>query len=211
MIEVHPPEHRIGGFRDFLIHLLTITVGLLIALGLENIAEWAHHRHQRNEAEENIRLELADNQRDLATLRKHVEIEKADLLAILEFAKAKANGETKEIKSGRISFAMNSPRSASWQIANSTGAVSYMYYERAQRFANVYQLQEQFVQLERLTFDDFLKLQSYAASAKPEAASADDAKQALPLIRQTIAHLYATDQYAAVLQTRYEHALADKD
>jgi hypothetical protein len=35
MLDVHAPEHRIHGFRDFLVHLLTITVGLLIALSLE--------------------------------------------------------------------------------------------------------------------------------------------------------------------------------
>ena len=36
MLDVHTPEHRIGGVRDFLLHILTITVGLLIALALEN-------------------------------------------------------------------------------------------------------------------------------------------------------------------------------
>lgn len=50
MLDVHAPEHPIGGPRDFLVHLLTITVGLLIALGLENSVEALHHRHQRKEA-----------------------------------------------------------------------------------------------------------------------------------------------------------------
>ena len=31
MLEVHPPEEKIPGVRDFLLHLFTITVGLLIA------------------------------------------------------------------------------------------------------------------------------------------------------------------------------------
>ncbi len=39
MLDVHPPHQPVHGWRDFLIHLLTITVGLLIALGLEAVAE----------------------------------------------------------------------------------------------------------------------------------------------------------------------------
>lgn len=35
MIEVHPPEEKFHGIRDFLVHLSTITIGLLIVLGLE--------------------------------------------------------------------------------------------------------------------------------------------------------------------------------
>jgi len=34
MLDVHPPEEKIHGFKDFLLHLFTITVGLLIALAL---------------------------------------------------------------------------------------------------------------------------------------------------------------------------------
>lgn len=31
MLDVHPPHELVHGIRDFLLHLLTITVGLLIA------------------------------------------------------------------------------------------------------------------------------------------------------------------------------------
>jgi hypothetical protein len=30
MLDVHPPHEKIHGFKDFLLHLLTITIGLLI-------------------------------------------------------------------------------------------------------------------------------------------------------------------------------------
>ena len=33
------PHEKIHGFKDFLVHLFTITIGLLIALGLEGCAE----------------------------------------------------------------------------------------------------------------------------------------------------------------------------
>ena len=41
-MEVHPPEHGIHSWRDFLVHMGTITLGLVIALGLEAAAEALH-------------------------------------------------------------------------------------------------------------------------------------------------------------------------
>jgi len=40
-MDVHPPHGAIHGWRDFFVHLIVITLGLLIALGLEGIVEWA--------------------------------------------------------------------------------------------------------------------------------------------------------------------------
>ena len=47
MLDVHPPHHPTHGWRDFFIHIATITVGLLIAVGLEQTVETLHQRHQR--------------------------------------------------------------------------------------------------------------------------------------------------------------------
>ena len=45
-MEVHPPDHPLRTWGDFWIHLGTITIGLLIALGLEATVEWAHRVHR---------------------------------------------------------------------------------------------------------------------------------------------------------------------
>jgi hypothetical protein len=47
MLDVHLPHEPIHGTRDFFLHLFTITIGLLIAIGLEAMVEAVHHRHQR--------------------------------------------------------------------------------------------------------------------------------------------------------------------
>ena len=52
MLDVHPPEHAAHTWRDFFIHIATIVVGLIIAVGLEQSVEYLHHRHQRIELEE---------------------------------------------------------------------------------------------------------------------------------------------------------------
>ena len=60
-MEVHPPEHPIHTWRDFLVHMGTIVLGLLIAIGLEQSVEWLHHRHQRHHLEEDMRAECERN------------------------------------------------------------------------------------------------------------------------------------------------------
>jgi len=51
-MEVHAPEHGIHTWRDFFVHMGTICLGLLIALGLEQAAEAVHRAHQRTELRE---------------------------------------------------------------------------------------------------------------------------------------------------------------
>jgi hypothetical protein len=43
-MDVHPPHLPIHTWKDFLLHLLTITIGLFIALTLEASIESIHHR-----------------------------------------------------------------------------------------------------------------------------------------------------------------------
>ncbi len=63
MLDVHAPQEGIHTWRSFFIHVATICVGLLIALGLEQTVEFFHHRHQLNESRESLWAEHKDNQR----------------------------------------------------------------------------------------------------------------------------------------------------
>src|ERR1700759_2683587 len=63
MLDVHPPHQSIHGWRDFFIHIATITIGLLIAIGLEQTVEYIHHRSQLSDARREIAAELDDNRR----------------------------------------------------------------------------------------------------------------------------------------------------
>jgi len=61
MIDIHPAHHAASTWRDFFIHIATIVIGLLIAIGLEQSVELVHRHHQAREARENIRQEIAAN------------------------------------------------------------------------------------------------------------------------------------------------------
>lgn len=61
MLDVHPPDHAAHTWRDFLIHIATIVVGLLIAIGLEQSVEFLHHRHELRETREALKREREEN------------------------------------------------------------------------------------------------------------------------------------------------------
>src|SRR5689334_2536863 len=66
MIEVHPPHENVHTWRQFLIHIAAITIGLLIAIGHEQTVVYFHHRHQLQEARRELTAELEENRRVVA-------------------------------------------------------------------------------------------------------------------------------------------------
>jgi hypothetical protein len=52
MLDVHPAPHAARSWREFFIHIATIVLGLLIAVGLEQTVEHFHRRHQLHNLEE---------------------------------------------------------------------------------------------------------------------------------------------------------------
>ncbi len=66
MIDVHPAPHAAHSWRDFFIHIATIAIGLLLALGLEQTVEHFHRLHQRHGLEETLHSESLLNRRIVA-------------------------------------------------------------------------------------------------------------------------------------------------
>ena len=71
MLDVHPPHSPTHTWKDFLIHIATIVIGLLIAIGLEQTVEWFHHRRQVAETHNALHEEREHNQHDFALATQH--------------------------------------------------------------------------------------------------------------------------------------------
>ncbi|MGD0442446.1 MAG: hypothetical protein ABSA39_00785 [Edaphobacter sp.] len=209
MLDVHTPHEKIRGFRDFLLHLFTITVGLLIALALEGCVERWHHRELRNEADANLRQEIRDNEQALATIRNAVIDEKKNLVSVAKSLQSRSQDKPFDAQGVNLNFTNSTLSDASWRTAAGTGALSFMEYGRVQQFASVYQEQELFSRLEWETLDRYLQLNSYAVFGfDPKTMSPEEAKAALPDVSRTITHLVAMDQVGESLQRGYERVLA---
>src|SRR5215813_2480722 len=86
-MEIHAPEKPVLTVKEAAVHLLIVTVGILIALSLEAIVEYVHHRTIVREAREIMREEI---DRALA----HVKAQGAFLSTGIDYAQAVAHGET---------------------------------------------------------------------------------------------------------------------
>jgi hypothetical protein len=61
MLDIHPAHHAASTWRDFFIHIATIVLGLLIAIGLEQSVEALHRLHERHALEAALHTEAEEN------------------------------------------------------------------------------------------------------------------------------------------------------
>jgi hypothetical protein len=61
MLNVHAPLESIHSWKGFVIHIATITIGLLIAIGLEQTIEYLHHRQQAATISGKLKAESYEN------------------------------------------------------------------------------------------------------------------------------------------------------
>src|SRR5580698_1736696 len=69
MLDIHPAHHAASTWRDFFIHIATICIGLLIAIGLEQTVEALHRQHERSQIRESLHSELLEIENDTVTSR----------------------------------------------------------------------------------------------------------------------------------------------
>lgn len=144
MLDVHPPHERMQGWRDFLLHLFTITIGLLIALSLEGCVEWQHHRHLVHEAETSLHAEIKANALGLKDVAADIQKQEVALkhdVVILKYIIA--NGKAPKDQHMEIAFHYSSFDDVSWKTAQTTGALSHMPYVAAQEYSAIYAQQEE--------------------------------------------------------------------
>jgi hypothetical protein len=98
MLDVHPAHHAATTWRDFFIHIATIVIGLLIAIGLEQTVEYFHHRHQAHQVEAALHQESLENdevvKNNVAALDEWIENNKLNM----------TNLEAALAKDGRTAF-----------------------------------------------------------------------------------------------------------
>ncbi|MEO6806386.1 MAG: hypothetical protein ABI286_08800 [Edaphobacter sp.] len=144
MIDVHPPNEPIHSWRDFSIHLVTITIGLVIALSLEGLVEWRHHKALVHEAQASLHVEIEANSRELQKALNDVDAEQKQLvndLVILQ--KIIDNPKAPNPGKPRIDIQIPPFDDVSWETAKATGALSYMPYEEAHRYSDIYKKQDE--------------------------------------------------------------------
>ncbi len=140
-MDVHPPHEPVHTWRDALTHLAIVTVGLFIALMLEGLVEYGHHRELVHQARENIHRELERNHeqltKDLTALDQELALSKAGL-ETLRYMRLHPDAHNQSIT---YKWSYSGLSDAAWTTARDTGALGYMPYAEVQEDAEVYRLQ----------------------------------------------------------------------
>ena len=208
MLDVHPPHHGISGVRDFFIHLLTITVGLLIALGLEAGVEAVQHRHERKEAEATLREELTQNRVTLGSIQKESNRELDALADVLKFLEDLREGKKGDPSVFNMDLYVDPLQSAGWHTASATGALSYMPYPEVQRFSAAYQEQQLFEEAVAKTFSHFTILATYIGKGHdPREMKPQDVESAIGDVRQVMADVKTMSDLTRGTSKVYDDAL----
>ncbi len=150
MLDVEPPHGEVTSWRGFILHLVTITVGLFIALSLEGCVEWAHQRHLVHEARANLQSEIRDNQKSLRDALNDIHSEQKQIAEDIASLKIMVNAPHAHGSVG-YRFSNTSLQHASWDTARETGALGFMAYPEVKSYAELYNEQSNFaVQSDRL-------------------------------------------------------------
>ncbi len=158
-MDVHAPHEPIHSWKDFLLHLFTITIGLLIAVGIEGCVE-LHHEHKLvKEARATLREEIEHNSKSLADDLKNLADEKAEIGKDIDYlTKIQEHPkDTNQHGSMGANFSNISLDDTAWRTAQSTGALSYMPYAEAQKYADLYESQSSFLAAQDKILDDEAK------------------------------------------------------
>jgi hypothetical protein len=142
VFEVHAPHEAVHSWKDVLVHIAIIVVGLLIALGLDEAAQYVHHRREVAEVREELRAEREVNkqlfERETATWRwEAAELE--NNLMVLAYLKEHP-GTPDEKLPGSLAWFRDSAgyREAAWDAAQSSGVTSLMPQEEVEGYEHTY-------------------------------------------------------------------------
>jgi hypothetical protein len=141
-VEVHPPEHPIHTKKDFFLHIFTITIGLLIAIGLEQTVEYFHHRREVAETREALHKEREANLKAFADNTKRLRTQSVWLqndLIVLRYLKQHP-GTPEENLPGILVWGNNwvDADDAAWNTAQATGVTALMPQDEVTADAALY-------------------------------------------------------------------------
>ena len=152
-MEIHGPEGHLQSFRDVLVHLGIVTVGILIALGLEQTVEWFHERQQVAEANEMLAQEIRENRNVLGAYAAKLPAIRDAALGALDEITGMLQKKSKPTAGLTLIYDEAQLRNTAWTTAEAAGAFTHMPYGELSRYAATYRMQDQFLETQKRASD----------------------------------------------------------
>jgi hypothetical protein len=123
MLDVHPAQHAANSWNDFFVHIATIVLGLLIAVGLEQTIEYIHHRHLASEARASIQRELIQNASILQKNEDRLLADQQTLEKDLELLDSSAP-DAQTLPALQYSWLLDRIDDSAWSAARTDGSIA---------------------------------------------------------------------------------------
>jgi len=148
-MHVHGPTGSVLSLREFLVHIAIVTLGILIALGLEQMRETAHERYLVRETRALLYDDMREAREQLGKELQNVDEMARQLTQLHEALPDLArNVPQLQIRIGTILPAEYFFSTSPWQTALSTGALVHMPVREVAELNEVYFLMEEYSRLE---------------------------------------------------------------
>ncbi len=138
-MEIHAPMGKVKSLKEFATHILIVTIGILIAFGLEGAREsWREHVAV-SELRKSLRAELTDDESQLGNDLRQVRLCNAQLDMMIaempELAKrpAELNRRVGELRPGFFDF-----NTTAWESALSSNTLNFMERKERDRWVSAY-------------------------------------------------------------------------
>jgi hypothetical protein len=166
-MDIHAPEGPARSLKEFAIHILIVTIGILIALGLEGIRETVHEHHLIVETRATFRDELGRDRGNLTLEMANVREMNAKLDSILhDLPELVKSPDQLQKRFDDLHPAFYYFRGTGWGAAGSSGILAYMKPEEASRFADAYFSIESYQSISRQSQLDWAAAKAFLDSRR---------------------------------------------
>jgi hypothetical protein len=122
---VHAPHGGIGSWRDFAVHIAVVTIGLLLAVGLEQIVETVHNYHVRTQLEERIRETIENNNKINKTTLQRISIARIYFINLQKYIASRRHGQKLQMPPAQSSY-YNLPMLGAYDAAKANGTIALL-------------------------------------------------------------------------------------
>src|SRR5579862_1618558 len=187
-MEIHGPQGPTNSFKDFVIHIVIVTIGILIALGLEGVRETIYEHRTVREARENFHAEFHANR---TNLDKELINDKKTLVQldqiVTDLPKLRLNPSQLVQRVAALKPSGYFFSNSRWESALSTGALGHMSVDEVNRYAELNFLVRTYTSLENQALTDWANLEAFfSARPNPNPAELDSGVEKLFIYRNDV-------------------------
>jgi hypothetical protein len=195
-VDIHPPEHPIRSLRDFVVQIFTITCGIVIALGLDDLVVHRREAALASETRMDFTGEITDNLTKLREVRALADGNEAWLQAAIDWCDARLKHQTAKEPANTVTRTFPALRNAAWETAFATQAIRLLTFPEAKALAMAYNHQVTLTEIIGHARDQWLNLAGFAGNT-------DDLQEAeIRVAERQLRVAYAYDKSVASLEDK---------